>query len=82
MSNEVANIDEVMARLAALQKENEALKASAGTNINGVMVSVGEYKGQPVIQLSSKGSPPLSFGRAKAKLIVAAFEEIKKFANS
>ena len=48
----------------------------------------GEYKGNPTItihEIDDKGNRkpyPFSFGKGKAKLIVANYEEIKKFAES
>jgi len=68
---------EMLARIEALQKENNALKVRP---TSGVVVEFGEYKGQPVMKISGM-CPPLAFGKAKARAIVAAFEDIKKFAQ-
>jgi hypothetical protein len=68
---------EMLARIEALQKENNALKVQPG---NGVIVKYDTYKGQPVMSLSG-ACPPLAFGKAKARAIVAAFEDIKRFAE-
>ncbi len=46
-------------------------------------VKIGEYKGHKTIALVEEGKTddkfPFSFGLKKAKLILANFEEIKKF---
>ena len=48
-------------------------------------VEFGEFKGNKMIKLISEtdqeGKWPFSFGKNKAKLIVANYEEIKKFAE-
>jgi hypothetical protein len=74
---EETNTETILARLDALEKENKELKAKAGVP-GGVRVSYSEYQGKPVMELSGSG-PPFRFGQAKARMIVAAFEEIKMF---
>lgn len=47
-------------------------------------VEFDEYKGNKMIKLldeNNDGKWPFSFGKTKAKLIVANFDEIKKFAE-
>ena len=48
------------------------------------MIKLGEYQGKPVISLvrSEDDRFPFTFGVAKAKLILANIEEIKKFAEA
>ena len=48
------------------------------------LVEFGEYKGNKLIKLKRDEDDqyPFSFGKAKAKLIVQHFEEIKSFAES
>lgn len=49
---------------------------------------IGEYKGSPTITIhevddnGARKPYPFSFGKAKAKLIVANYEQIKTFAES
>ena len=47
------------------------------------MIEFGEFKGRKVMKIkkSDEDPFPFSFGKAKAKLIVDNFEEIKKFAE-
>jgi len=75
-----ANMDSVMARLEALEKENTQLKQSGGFGFSAPHVTYGEYKGKQTIIINGAGKP-LSFGRTKAKAIVACFDEIKRFAE-
>lgn len=47
-------------------------------------VEYSEFKGNKMIKLIGEGESsksPFSFGKTKAKLIVANYEEIKKFAE-
>jgi hypothetical protein len=46
-------------------------------------VTIGEYKGSPVISLplSADGKFPFTFGLAKAKTILKYLDEIKKFVD-
>lgn len=47
-------------------------------------VEFSEFKGNKMIKLIGEGDAskwPFSFGKTKAKLIVANFDEIKKFAE-
>jgi hypothetical protein len=46
-------------------------------------VTVGEYKGSPVISLpmTADGKFPFTFGLGKAKAILKYLEEIKKFVD-
>lgn len=46
-------------------------------------VTIGEYKGSPVITLplSADGKFPFTFGLGKAKVILKYFDEIKKFVD-
>tara|TARA_Y100000034_G_scaffold136889_1_gene216725 strand:- start:2515 stop:2673 length:159 start_codon:yes stop_codon:yes gene_type:complete len=48
-------------------------------------VEYSEFKGNKIIKLISEkdteGNWPFSFGKAKAKLVVENFDEIKKFAE-
>ena len=48
-----------------------------------IMIEYGEYKGNKLIVLkrSEDDKYPFSFGKAKAKMIVENFEDIKKFAE-
>jgi len=48
-----------------------------------MVVEQGEYKGNKMITLKRDDDDkyPFSFGKAKAKLIVENFEEVKKFAE-
>lgn len=48
------------------------------------MIEYDEYKGNKLIVLkkSENDTFPFKFGKAKAKLIVENFEDIKKFAES
>jgi hypothetical protein len=46
-------------------------------------VTIGEYKGSPVITLplSADGKFPFTFGLGKAKAILKYYDEIKKFVD-
>ena len=46
-------------------------------------VTIGEYKGSPVITLplSADGKFPFTFGLGKAKVILRYIDEIKKFVD-
>ncbi|HIH10106.1 MAG TPA: hypothetical protein HA254_05570 [Candidatus Diapherotrites archaeon] len=48
-----------------------------------MVVEYGEFKGNKVMTLKRDADDryPFTFGKAKAKLIVENFEEIKKFAD-
>jgi hypothetical protein len=48
-----------------------------------MIVEYGEYKGNKMITLkrNEEDKFPFSFGKAKAKLILEHFEDIKKFAE-
>lgn len=50
-----------------------------------MVVEFGEFKGNKMIKLINDSDPegkwPFSFGKTKAKLIVANIEAIKKFAE-
>ena len=47
------------------------------------LIEYGEYKGNKliIIKRTEEDKYPFSFGKAKARLIVENFEEIKKFAE-
>lgn len=47
------------------------------------IVEFGEYKGNKLIILkrNAEDKYPFSFGKAKAKLVIKHFEDIKKFAE-
>lgn len=47
------------------------------------MIEYGEFKGNKLIVLKRTADDkyPFSFGKAKAKLIIENFDEIKKFAE-
>jgi len=49
-----------------------------------MVVEYGEYKGNKLITLKKDENDkyPFSFGKAKAKLVVQYFEEVKKFAET
>jgi len=51
------------------------------TEEKAVIVSKGSYKGSPTITLkrSEDDRFPFTFGPAKARLVLAAFDDIKKF---
>jgi hypothetical protein len=52
-------------------------------NVKKLEVTIGEYKGSPVITLplSADGKFPFTFGLAKAKVILKYLDEIKKFVD-
>jgi len=54
---------------------------STGQNVPAVVVERGDYKGSPVITLKRFDSDkfPFSFGLGKAKLILEAVEDIRRF---
>jgi hypothetical protein len=67
------------------EMKNQNMKNQNGAEQNGAKQNVPEvfeYKGQPVLCLNPTDRFTFSFGKAKAKMIVANFEQIKKFAES
>jgi hypothetical protein len=52
-------------------------------NDKKIGVSIGEYKGSPVISLpmTADGKFPFTFGLGKAKAILKYLDEIKKFVD-
>jgi hypothetical protein len=52
-------------------------------NVKKLDVTIGEYKGSPVITLplSADGKFPFTFGLGKAKAILKYIDEIKKFVD-
>jgi hypothetical protein len=52
-------------------------------NVKKLEVTIGEYKGSPVITLplSADGKFPFTIGLAKAKVILKYLDEIKKFVD-
>ncbi|MDR3610776.1 MAG: hypothetical protein P4L27_09445 [Ignavibacteriaceae bacterium] len=52
-------------------------------NDKKIGVSIGEYKGSPVISLpmTADGKYPFTFGLGKAKTILKYLDEIKKFVD-
>lgn len=66
---------------------NTSVKAKATIDPNTpVKATVGDYEGKPTITLqrgeSSFVNRPFTFGKAKAQMIVAQYEAIKRFADS
>lgn len=51
--------------------------------VYGIIVEYGEFEGRKTISLkrSAEDKYPFTFGKAKAKLIVATFEKIAEFAS-
>lgn len=49
---------------------------------NTMSVKIGSYNGKPTITLAPESKWPFTFGLAKAKLVLANLEEIKRFVGA
>ena len=72
-------------QIKALQEQKKLLKAQAKTPVFKPSVEFAEYQGKPMLRLRRHDGFerfPFQIGLNKAKLIVALYSEIKKFAES
>ena len=60
----------------------EALASAAPKQQDNVTASVGEYNGRPTLTLKRGAGLPFTFGIAKARMIVEALADVKRFAES
>ena len=60
----------------------DALASAAPKQQDNVTASIGEYQGRPTLTLKRGSGLPFTFGVAKARMIVEALAEVKRFAES
>lgn len=60
----------------------EALASAAPKQQDNVTASVGEYNGRPTLTLKRGTGLPFTFGIAKARMVIEAYEQVKRFAES
>ena len=60
----------------------DALASAAPKQQDAVTASVGEYQGRPTISLKRGSGMPFTFGVAKARMVVEAYEQVKRFAEA
>lgn len=60
----------------------DALASAAPKQQDAVTASVGEYQGRPTLTLKRGTGLPFTFGVAKARLIIEAYEHVKRFAEA
>jgi len=60
----------------------DALASAAPKQQDTVTASVGEYNGRPTLTLKRGTGLPFTFGIAKARMILEALENVKRFAES
>lgn len=83
---EIRNMNQKELMEFAIEKDNEAKKLKTELDkrkglLRPYTFKLGVYKNQPVISLQGP-MPTFTFGRGKARAVVALFEEVKKFAES
>lgn len=72
-------VNELKARLKALEAENHDLKVQNKINSDQVTVSEKEYKGNPLLEFSRPNSKPFSLGIKKLEAVIRSEKIVKKF---